>query len=73
LSYIGDVGRFAMRHAERDGDDLTGVVEHHMAAAYPPELLEDDVARDFRVSADRLTLGDGLTWKRSFDRAPPIA
>ena len=39
-----------------------------MESAYPPELLDEDTDRPFRIAADQLTLGDGVTSRRLLKR-----
>jgi len=39
-----------------------------MHAAWPSELLAEGPERPFSVEGDRLTLGDGRTWRRVFER-----
>lgn len=66
--YVGYFGTYAVREAWRDGDEIVGVVEHHMESAYPPELLEEGPDRPFRIAGDQLTLGDGRTSRRLLQR-----
>jgi hypothetical protein len=67
-TYIGYVGTFEVRVAEQSGDEVSGVVLHHMAVAHPPELLEEEPERDFRIQGDELMLGDAITARRVFER-----
>ena len=69
VAYVGYVGSFRMRESRRDGGGFAGVVEHHMEEAVPPELLDEDPARIFRVEGDRLEIGDGRTAVRVLERA----
>jgi hypothetical protein len=66
--YVGYFGTYVVREARRDGDEIVGVVEHHMESAFPPELLDEGPDRPFRLAADQLMLGDGLTSRRLFER-----
>lgn len=66
--YVGYFGTYAVREARRDGDEIVGVVEHHMESAYPPELLDEGPDRPFRIASDQLTLGDGRTSRRVLQR-----
>jgi len=66
--YLGYFGTYELGEARSNGDAIVGVVEHHMKAAFPPELFADDPERIFTLSGDRLMLGDGLTWRRTFER-----
>ena len=66
--YVGYFGRYALREAEREGDEIFGVVEHHMEIAFPVELLDEGPERHFRVVSDRLMLGDGRTSRRLLER-----
>jgi hypothetical protein len=66
--YVGYFGTYVVREARRDGDEIVGVVEHHMQSAYPPELLDEGPDRPFRLAGDRLTLGDGRTSRRLLKR-----
>jgi hypothetical protein len=66
--YVGYVGTFAVWTEEREGDGFSGVLEHRMSAASHPELLSEDPARPFNVNAESLVLGDGRTWRRTFQR-----
>ena len=68
FSYVGYFGTYAVREARRDGDGIVGVVEHYMESAYPPELLDEDPDRPFRIVGDQLTLGDGRTSRRLLKR-----
>jgi hypothetical protein len=68
IGYVGYFGTYVVREARQDGDEIVGVVEHHMECAYPSELLEEGPDRQFRVAADQLTLGDGLTSRRLLKR-----
>ena len=70
IYYVGYLGTFSVREARPDGDGFSGVVEHRMQSASDPELLALDVARQFSLSGDRLTLSDGSTWRRTFERIP---
>jgi hypothetical protein len=70
VDYVGYFGTYFVREARQDGDEIVGIVEHHMESAYPPQLLEEDADRPFRITADQLTLGDGLTSKRLLRRIP---
>lgn len=66
--YIGYLGTFEVREAERSGEGISGVVLHHMDVAHPPELLEEGPERDFRIQHDELMLGDGMTARRLLER-----
>ena len=66
--YVGYFGTYSVREAQRDGDGIVGVVEHHMESAYPPELLDEGPDRPFRIVGDQLTLGDGRTSRRLLKR-----
>jgi hypothetical protein len=68
LNYVGYIGTYMLKEAHADGDEIRGVVDHHMDVAFPPELLEEEPDRMFRVVGDRLTLGDGQTSRRLFER-----
>jgi Lipocalin-like domain len=68
--HVGYIGTFSVREAHPDGNGFSGVVEHQMQSASDPELLALDVARQFSVSGDRLMLGDGHLWRRTFERVP---
>jgi hypothetical protein len=67
-AYVAYVGTYRLREAHQDGEGFSGVVEHLMVAASDPALMEEAPDRPFRVSGDRLVLGDGLTWRRLFER-----
>ena len=67
-TYIGYLGTFEIREAERSGEGISGVVLHHMDVALPRELLDEGPERDFRIHCDELMLGDGLTARRLFQR-----
>ncbi len=66
--YAGYFGTYVVREARRDGDEIVGVLEHHMEAAYPPELLDEGPDRPFRIAGDQLTLGDRRTSRRVLER-----
>jgi hypothetical protein len=66
--HVGYFGTYVVREARRDGDEIVGIVEHHMESAYPPELLEEGPDRPFRIAGDQLTLGDGRTSRRLLTR-----
>jgi lipocalin-like protein len=66
--YVGYFGTYGVREARRDGDEIVGVVEHHMESAYPPELLDEGPDRPFRIVGDELTFGDGRTSRRLLTR-----
>jgi hypothetical protein len=66
--HVGYLGTFSVREAVPDGDGFSGVVEHRMESVSDPALLALDVAREFSVSGDRLTLSDGHVWRRTFER-----
>ncbi len=61
-------GRFAVVEVAEENGDLVGIVHHNVVAGSMPELLTADPGRPFRISAETLTLGDGLTWRRVFRR-----
>ena len=66
--YDAYFGRFVVIEiADRDGA-LSGMVEHHVVASSMPELLTADPTRPFRISGDRLVLGDERTWRRICER-----
>lgn len=67
--YAGYFGTFRVRTADRAADVVRGVVEHHIEIA--SEQLGEDVDRPFELSGDRLTIGDGRTWRRVLDRVSP--
>ena len=67
-TYIGYLGTFEVREAERSDEVISGVVLHHMAMAYPWELLDEGPEREFRIQGDDLMLGDGVTARRLFER-----
>ena len=62
--YVGYFGTYVVREARREGDEIVGVVEHHMESAYPHDLLDEEPDRPFRIAGDQLTLGDGRTSRR---------
>jgi Lipocalin-like domain len=62
--YVGYFGTYVVREARREGDEIVGVVEHHMESAYPHELLDEGPDRPFKIAGDQLTLGDGRTSRR---------
>ena len=66
--HIGYMGRFSVREAHVDGSAVVGVVDHIMELAYPAELLDEGPERPFALEQDRLTLGDGRTAYRHFER-----
>jgi hypothetical protein len=66
--YLGYVGTWAIREVSMTADGARGVVEHRIESATLPELLKDDPARPFSVSASELTLGDDRTYRRHFRR-----
>jgi len=68
FAYVGYFGAYALVQTQRSGDEAYGVVEHNMHAAWPSELLAEAPERPFSVQGDRLTLGDGRTWRRVFER-----
>jgi hypothetical protein len=68
--YVGYFGTYVIREARREGDQIVGVVEHHMESAYPPDLLDEEPDRPFRIAGDQLTLGDGRTSRRLCKRVP---
>ncbi len=67
-TFVAYVGTYAIREAFADGDGFKGVLDHHMEAAWPSELLAEDSGRLFVVTASTLTLGDEETWRRRFKR-----
>jgi hypothetical protein len=63
-------GRFTIVAVEsEENGDIRGVLHHHVAASSMVEMLTADQSRPFRISGATLTLGDGLTWRRVFERA----
>jgi len=68
VDYVGYFGTYAVTQSGRSGDRTDGVVEHIMEVAFPSELLTEDPERPFSVVGDGLTLGDGRTWRRLFER-----
>ena len=68
IGYVGYFGTYAIVLSRLSGDETSGVVEHHMQAAFPNELLAEGAERPFSVVGDGLTLGDGRTWRRVFQR-----
>jgi hypothetical protein len=67
-TFVAYIGTFVIQDAAPTGAGYAGVVEHHMNAASNPDLLSEDPARPFVVTANTLTLGDGRTWRRIFTR-----
>jgi hypothetical protein len=67
-SYVGYLGTFDVKEADRHEEKIFGIVLHHMEVAYPHELLDEEPERDFRVEGDALMLGDGLTARRMLER-----
>jgi hypothetical protein len=61
-------GRFAISEVSEQNGVVLGVVQHQVVASSMPEMLTADPTRPFRVSGTTLTLGDGLTWRRVFER-----
>jgi hypothetical protein len=68
FEYVGYFGTYVVREALRDGEEIVGIVEHHMESAYPPELLDEGPDRPFTITGDQLMLGDGLTSRRLLRR-----
>ena len=66
--YVGYLGTFDVKEADRQDAKIVGIVLHHMDVAYPPELLDEEAERDFQVEGDALMLGDGLTARRVLER-----
>lgn len=67
-TYVGYLGHYEIREARREAGVISGIVEHKMEAASSPELLGEDFARPFTIAGNRLTLGDGRTWRRLLGR-----
>jgi hypothetical protein len=63
--YTAYFGTWELREATVAEGVASGVVLHRMTGATPPELLTEVGERLFRVSPDRLLLGDDVTWRRS--------
>lgn len=61
-------GRFAISAVMGENGDVVGVVRHEVVASSMPEMMTADPTRPFRISGATLTLGDGLTWRRIFER-----
>ncbi len=59
--YLGYFGTWVLREWRQDGEEIAGVVEHHMTGVSAPFLLEDHPDRPFFVGADGLTIGDRRT------------
>jgi RimJ/RimL family protein N-acetyltransferase len=67
--YLGYWGRYVLVDARRDEDgSIVGTLEHHMEGGHPPFLFEEGPERPFRLSGDRLEIGDGVTSRRVLDR-----
>jgi hypothetical protein len=49
-------------------DATAGVVVHHVERDLTSGGAGTDQRRPFRLEGDRLTIGDGKTWKRVFER-----
>ena len=63
-------GRFTIVAVESEENGaISGVVNHEVAASSMAEMLSADQSRQFLISGTTLTLGDGLTWRRVFERA----
>jgi hypothetical protein len=67
-TFVAYIGTFIVREAAPNAAGFEGVVEHHMDASSSPDLLSEDSGRPFVVTADKLILGDGKTWRRVFTR-----
>jgi hypothetical protein len=65
---VAYIGTYVIREAVADQDGFRGMLEHHMQAASSHDLLQEDPARPFVVTSDKLMLGDGVTWRRIFTR-----
>ena len=68
-AYTAYFGTWELGDAAVVDDVASGTVLHHIVAATPPELVDEPPERTFRVDADRLLLGDDVTWRRLCERA----
>jgi hypothetical protein len=44
------------------------IVTHHVEGSLAPEYTDTDQPRPYRLTGDRLELGDGKTWRRVLER-----
>lgn len=44
------------------------IVTHHVEGSLAPDFTDTDQPRPFRVTGDRLEIGDGKTWRRVLER-----
>ncbi|RPE80243.1 lipocalin-like domain-containing protein [Vulcaniibacterium tengchongense] len=49
-------------------DEARGTVTHHVEGGSLPDYIGTDQVRPVSVSGDRLTIGDGRTWRRVLER-----
>jgi hypothetical protein len=49
-------------------DAKKSVVTHHVEGALMPEFTGTEQPRPFKLTGDRLEIGDGKTWRRVFER-----
>jgi hypothetical protein len=66
--YVGYFGTYVVREARREGDEMVGVVEHHMEFAYPHELLDE--ARPSVQDCWRSTNAGRWRWEPRKGRRP---
>jgi hypothetical protein len=68
LPYTAYFGTWEIGEATVADGVASGVALHRITASTMPELLDEGPERPFRVTVDRLLLGDDVTWRRSCDR-----
>jgi hypothetical protein len=44
------------------------IVTHHVEGSLAPDFTDTDQPRPFRLTGDRLEIGDGKTWRRVLER-----
>jgi hypothetical protein len=66
--YIGYWGSYTVAEATRRSEGFAGTLEHHMEGGSTPDLFEEGVERPFELVGDHLTIGDGRTFRREFER-----
>jgi hypothetical protein len=66
--YIGYWGTYTVAEATRRSEGFAGTLEHHVEGGSKPDLFEEGVERPFELVGDHLTIGDGRTFRREFER-----
>ena len=63
IGYVAYFGTYTV-------DAVKNIVVHHVEGSLDPSYIGKDQPRPFKLSGDRLLIGDDRTWRRILERVP---